>query len=206
MQRLDAVEHTLESVLVQGAPNLQPTLWRTCRVVANHTRLEIFRFLLQQPEQTVSAVARHFDLSLSLSSEYLRLLESRSLLRARRVGRWVKYRTSPINRANPNSGLVAALRGTFQQDPKPTETIFRVATAFTHPRRIDIFRALQASPRTLGQLRAATGISVWALRRHFGKLEARGFATHSRSLYSAVEPSDILRRELVRLMDRRATG
>ena len=61
---------------------LRPTLWRTCRVLANPTRLKMFSLLLQQPGQTVSAVAEHLSQPLSLTSEYLRALEARGFLRA----------------------------------------------------------------------------------------------------------------------------
>jgi|GEM_PF-3168292 len=55
----DAIVHTSESVLMETTAPLQPTLWRTRRVLANHIRLEIFRLLLRQPGQTVVAVAQH---------------------------------------------------------------------------------------------------------------------------------------------------
>ncbi|MBM3892742.1 MAG: ArsR family transcriptional regulator, partial [Verrucomicrobia bacterium] len=57
----------------------------------------------------------------------------------------------------------------------------------------------QAGPRDLGQLRAATGISAWALLRHLKKLEARGFVTQRGSLYALVHRVDGLGRELARL-------
>jgi len=72
----------------------RPTLWRTCRVLANRTRLRIFRRLAQQPGQTVSDVARRLRLSLPVTSQYLRALEARGLLSARRVGLRVTYRPS----------------------------------------------------------------------------------------------------------------
>jgi DNA-binding MarR family transcriptional regulator len=37
---------------------LQPTLWRTCRALANRTRLRILCHLNVNPNQTVTAVAR----------------------------------------------------------------------------------------------------------------------------------------------------
>src|SRR2546425_418512 len=135
----------------------------------------MFGLLLQRPGQTVSAVAERLGQPLSLTSEYLRALEARGLRRARRVGRRVEYRSSPSPGAEPAAGLVSALRKTFQQETQPVETVFRLATAFTHPRRIESFRALQNGPRTLGHLRAATRLSSWALVRHLRKLEARGF-------------------------------
>ncbi|MBM3888073.1 MAG: winged helix-turn-helix transcriptional regulator, partial [Verrucomicrobia bacterium] len=183
---LDQLEHTSESVLMHSVAPLQPTLWRTCRAIANRTRLQMFHLLLQQPGQTVSAVANQMRQPLSLASKYLRALEARGLLTAHRTGRWVEYRPSPATSPSVTAGLVAALRATFQRQPKPVETIFRLATAFTHPRRIEIFRVLQAGPCDLGQLRAATGISAWALLRHLKKLEARGFVTQRGSLYALV--------------------
>jgi len=178
---------------------LQPTLWRTCRVIANRTRLQMFHLLLQQPGQTVSAVAKHLHQPLSLTSEYLRALEARGLLTAHRTGRWVEYRPNPATSPNVTAGLAAALRTAFQRHPRPVETIFRLATAFTHPRRVEICRVLQTGPHDLGQLRAATGISSWALLRHLKKLEARGFVTRHGSLYALVHRVDGLGRELARL-------
>jgi DNA-binding transcriptional ArsR family regulator len=178
---------------------LQPTLWRTCRTIANRIRLKMFALLLQRPGQTVSAVAEHLSQRLSLSSEYLRALEARGLLKSRRVGRWVEYRPSPATGDGPASGLVSGLRWAFQNEPQPVETIFRLATAFSHPRRIEIFRALQTEPRNLGQIQAATRISGWALHRHLRKLEARAFVTCHLGLYAAAKRPDGLGRELARL-------
>jgi hypothetical protein len=41
------------------SPSSQPTLWRTCRVLANRKRLQTLALLIQQPNQTVSTVAEH---------------------------------------------------------------------------------------------------------------------------------------------------
>jgi len=180
---------------------LQPTLWRTCRVLANRTRLEMFRLLLRDPGQTVSEVARQLRKPLSLTSEYLRALESRGLLTARRVGRWVQYRPSPPT--NPNvSGMVAALRATFQRESSAIDIIFRLATAFTHPRRVEMFRVIQTRPHTLEQLQASTRIPGWALLRHLKKLQARGFVTERGGLYTVIKRADALGQELARLTAR----
>jgi len=181
--------------------DLRPTLWRTCRVLANHNRLRIFHSLLLQPDQTVSAIANRFKLSLPIASESLRLLESRSLLTARRTGKYVKYRVVPTSRSNPKSRLLAELTAIFHKrtSSKASDTIFQVVTAFTHPRRIEIFRALRMRPRTFDQVQAATGISVLALSRHLRKLEARRFIECRDGLYTVVRRVDPLRRELMRL-------
>ena len=180
------------------APSLRPTLWRTCRVLANRTRLKIFGLLLQQSPRTVSALAARLQLSLPVASQYLRALEARGLLTSSRVGRRVNYRLNAVH-AESVHGLVAPLRSVFQREPAPVESLFKLSTAFTHPRRIEIFRALKAGARSLGQLQAATRISVPALVRHLGKLEARGFVVCRRGIFSITTPPGAFGRALARL-------
>lgn len=196
---LDASEHTSESVLMPITTPHQPTLWRTCRTIANRTRLDMFALLVQTPGLTVSAVARHLGQPLSLTSEYLRALESRGLLRSRRVGRRVEYRSGPTTSEEPIADLVTAIRKSFQKDSSAVETIFRLATAFTHPRRVEIYRALQIGPQTLEQLRTTTRISRWAALRHLSKMQARDFVTCREGLYAVVNRQDSLGGELARM-------
>ncbi|MCX6997901.1 MAG: helix-turn-helix domain-containing protein [Kiritimatiellaeota bacterium] len=196
---LDEIVHTSESVLMDTAALLQPTLWRTCRVLANRTRLEMYRLLLRQPGQTVTAVAQQLHQPLSLTSEYLRALEARGLLTVRRVGRRVVYGPRSTSSPKWTSDFAAALRATFRQAPRPLDTIYRLTTAFTHPRRVELFRALQQGPRTPAQLRAGTRISVWALRRQLKKLETRGFVTQRNGMFAVMPRQDSLGRALARL-------
>ena len=183
---------------MRATPMLQPTLWRTCRVLANRTRLRIFVLLLEQPGQTVSTVAASLKLSLPVASQYLRAMEARSLLKVRRFGLRVAYRIAD-DQTGPAQGLVRALRQTFRSDSSLVETIFKQATAFTHARRIECFRELSGRAQTLAELRAATGISVRAIVRHINKLEARGFIVCRQSQYAVAGRSDAFGRELARL-------
>lgn len=178
---------------------LHPTLWRTCRVIANHSRLALFGLLVEQPDQSVSILARQLCLPLSLASEYLRAMEARGLLTVRRTGRWVKYRPAPDERRSPVSVSASALRAIFQQQTVPIETIFHLATAFTHPRRIQIFQTLHTGACTLEQLQTATQIPIVALPRHLRKLEARGFIARQRGQYVLVRHANSFGRELARL-------
>lgn len=182
-----------------AAQSLRPTPWRTCRAIANRTRLKIFGLLVRQPGLTVSTVARELKQPLSVVSEYLRALEARGLLISRRVGRRVEYRINSASGAGPASRLAAALRLAFYRDGRPVDAIFKLATAFTHARRIEIFRVLQVGPKTLGELRASTRISSRAALRHLEKLERRGFVASHHGVYSVVERFDPLRREFARL-------
>ena len=183
---------------MRATPMLQPTLWRTCRVLANRTRLRIFVLLLEQPGQTVSTVAARLKLSVPVASQYLRAMEARSLLKVRRFGLRVAYRIAD-DQSGSAQGLVQALRQTFRRDSSPAETIFKQATAFTHVRRIACFRVLSGRAQTLAELRAATGISVRAIIRHINKLEARGFVVCRQNQYTVMDRSDAIGRELARL-------
>jgi DNA-binding transcriptional ArsR family regulator len=161
----------------------QPTLWRTCRVIANRNRLRIFHCLLQQPDQTVTAVSNRLRLPVSVTSQYLRALEARGLLTVRRKGSYVSYRVNDGGPAGPVQSLIAALRVVFQHERDPITIIFKLVTAFTHPRRVAVVQAMAGGAQTLQQLHNRTGISIPALMRHLAKLEARGFMVRGDGTY-----------------------
>lgn len=187
---------------MQIAPALHPTLWRTCRVLANRVRLALFGLLVQQPDQTVSELSKRLCLPMSMTSEYLRALEARGLLAVHRAGRWVKYRPALVKGDSPGSTLVPALRAVFRQEAAPIETAFKLATAFTHPRRIEILHRLHAKACTTNQLQVATHIPMVTLRRHLRKLETRGFIARRGRLFVEARHPVGLGRELTRLATR----
>jgi len=178
---------------------LQPTLWRTCRVLANRTRLQMLMAVFQQPGQTVSTVAARLNLSLPVASMYLRALEARGLLVARRVGRQVNYRAASVEAATPSAEIAAALKSVFRNENIPLETVLKLATAFTHPRREEIYRAIHARPRTLLEIQTFTGISIPALVRHLRKLKSRGFVGCHSGYYVAISRADALGRKLAQV-------
>ncbi len=186
---------------MNSTSSLRPTLWRTCRVLAHRTRLKICARLLQQPGQTVSALAGQLKLPLPVASQYLRALEARGLLAVRRQGLRVVYRPSLAAARTPTTELVRALQWVFRHQRNPVEVIFKTATAFTHPRRVEIFKALRKENHSPVQLHARTGISVPSLYRHLKKLEARGFVKYREGKWIAVPRSDALSQELTRLAD-----
>lgn len=178
--------------------SLHPTLWRTCRVLANRDRLRIFQLLAHQPGLTVSLVAERLKMPLSVASQYLRALEARSLLTARRRGLRVGYRIN-TGSAGELRRLVVVLRLALLRDPGAIEFIFKLATAFTHPRRVEIFRILETGPKHLTAILAGTGISLRAALRHLGKLEARGFVAAVDGFYTSLPQSDQIGQELAKL-------
>ena len=177
----------------------QPTLWRTCRVLANRKRLQILALLIREPNQTVSVVAERMSLSVPTASQYLRALEARGLLTCRRVGRSVEYRVSADTSEGAGGEIINALRPVLSRRAKSIEAIFKLATAFTHPRRIEVFRALTNGTDTFVKIQAATHIPARALSRHLAKLEARGFAKNDIAQCLVTTQSHPFARVLARL-------
>ncbi len=77
------------------------------------------------------------------ASQYLRALEARGLLTCRRVGLRVEYRPTAAATGGAGGEILTALRFAFRGRAQPTEALFKLATAFTHPRRVEVFRAMK---------------------------------------------------------------
>lgn len=138
-------------------------------------------------------------LSLPAASQYLRALEARGLLTCRRVGRRVVYRPAATTTEDAAGEILAALRLVFDARAQPAETLFKLATAFTHPRRVEVFRAVQSGTDSVGRLQGATHISTRALSRHLAKLEARGFLRCEGEVYTVTNQTHRFGRVLARL-------
>src|SRR5262245_27241448 len=110
---------------------LRPTLWRTCRALANRRRLKILPLLARESPQTVSAVACRLRLPVGVASQCLRALEARSVLSVRRIGREAAYSLRAAGRRR--HPLVPPVRAALRRSEAAVETIFRLCTAFTHP-------------------------------------------------------------------------
>lgn len=182
-----------------SATELRPTLWRTCRVLANRLRLRLLRELFHHPDQTVSAAASRVDIPLALASSYLRQLNARGLLQARRVGKSVYYRPFPDKSSPAPALLLNALEHTFAIEKQPIEVIFRQVTAFTHPRRLAIILALRDGGLTKQSLRMKTGMSQDALARHLAKLADRRFVVVDEFTCRCANPRGRLARTLLDL-------
>jgi len=182
-------------------PTLQPTLWRTCRVLANDTRLCLLAQLVRKQPQSVSELASRCSLALPVASQSLRALEARGLLRVNRIRRRVEYHIPTRPEAGSLDNLIAALVAALRREPLPTRAIMKLATAFTHPARIQIHRILQSGPKNEMQLRAAFRLSALALWRHLRKLKARGFVRHNdtQRTYQSCNHPDRIGRALSKL-------
>lgn len=161
-----------ESASVQDG-RLYPTLWRTCRVMANATRIKLLAEVIAEPQRSVEDIAAASGVPARRASAHLRLLQSRGLLTATRQSRWVLYEAIPDPLVLSAAPLLAALRAAVS-GRETTREVKRALTAFTHPRRLRIVKALTQTSLSFGELLVATGISRQALCRHMDKLRRRG--------------------------------
>jgi Predicted transcriptional regulators len=157
--------------------SLQPTLWRTCRVLANERRLDCLRaVLLAKQELCVEAVAQQVGLPHDQASLCLRALQARGLLKAIRQSRWVYYSPVPDPSVPIASPVLMAVRVALLDEKWTDEKTMRAVTAFTHPRRLTILQTLLHSHAPIGACRLSvlTQVSLPALERHLKKLRDRG--------------------------------
>lgn len=186
---------------MQTVQPLQPTLWRTCRVLANRRRLRMLQLLATERAMTVTAVAERLGLPAPVTSQYLRALEARGLLRARRDGSRVSYRFPSRGESGRLEAVLTALRAGFRCDPGYAEVAFRSATAFTHPRRIEIYRSVCGGNGALEPLCDMTKASRFAVVRHLAKLAARGFIRRQGEQWVVGAGSDGLASALAQLAE-----
>ncbi len=175
---------------------LRPTLWRTCRVLACETRLEMLRLLFEKGELCVSEMADLTKVSPHNASTQLRALNARGLITPRREKQKLFYRAEANENLDAAPLLLNAVRDAFTKNIS-AKTIFHSCTAFTHERRIQIVHALESGPKSFGALMKETGILPSALWNHLDKLSDRGFVTERDQRYHLRRVKDPFRRTLL---------
>lgn len=182
---------------------LAPTVWRTCRVLANRMRLRIFRQMVLAGHSSVKQVAERMRLAPSTATAYLRQLNARGFLAVDRVGRFAIYRAKPDPLLPQFRILFQCMRDAALQKPAEMEKVYRLLTAFTHPRRIRIVECLACEEMTQPELRKAAQIPTMALERHLRKLINRGYVQkHGRHYRLADNLSDFAKGLLATALQR----
>lgn len=179
--------------------DLKPTLWRTCRVLANHARWRVLVVVLERRRLCVSDVAAMCRIRPNKAGEHLRALQARGLLRAERASRTVQYLpvADPLVQHAPV--LLAGLRRANRAGITAQE-VARAVTAFTHPRRLAIVHTLARTPLCPRPLAAACGMSERAAFRHLNKLCRRRVLCHDQAnRYRLAAPSSPLAGVLLRI-------
>lgn len=90
---------TMNNVAVKSSSNiLTPTLWKTCRVVANPVRLRILRILMKEKALTVMDMVRLMAMPKGTVSLYLKELQARGFIHAKRksVNVFYEFKSDPV--------------------------------------------------------------------------------------------------------------
>lgn len=185
----------------QSQAAYHPTVWRTCRILANPNRLRCLKVVLEEPASAVGEIAERTQVSVCRASECLRALQARGLIQAKRESRWVRYAAMPDPLVAGTRPLLTALRRVLLKERQKEAAVMRTLTAFTHPRRLAVLCLLQtSSPRYAEDIAAITRISQCAFSRHARKLQVRGLVEYDGGKWSLVQPLDPLARTLLSLI------
>ena len=155
---------------------LAPTIWRTCRILANARRLTVFAHVVQTQRTSVTQTATACNLPISQACLNLRALQSRGLLAVERTGRWVYYSPQAEPSVQDAAALLRVMTAALRRHDD-TQAMLAALTACTHPRRLLILQALRTQPLTAEQLAGRCHISLPAVFRHVTKLLRRGAIT-----------------------------
>lgn len=177
--------------------DLHPTMWRTCRILANEKRLELLWRLFQGGEMSVSKLGESVGMAEPAASACLRAVNSRGLILSRRDGKYVFYRAEANPEVAGSEQLLDALKQAYE-DFMPVPAVLKHFTAFTHERRISVVKILSEGPLGIIPLSIKAQISVQALYRHIRKLEARGYVARGGDEISLLAQRHALPAELVR--------
>jgi DNA-binding transcriptional ArsR family regulator len=154
-----------------------PSLWRTCRALANRKRLACLRAVVGLPDRPVKVLAARAALAQPVASAYLRQLQARGVIAARRDGRWVRYQPRAEPTVAHAAPVLAALRRALSRGGARDGILLRRLAAFTHSRRLRLLRALRADADTdFAVLQQRAPMPKPALVRHLRKLAASGVA------------------------------
>ncbi len=179
--------------------SLRPTLWRTCRAIANTTRLRLLWKIFQAEGLCVGELALAIGASRENATIQLRALNARGLITSTRSGKKVIYRAEANPGVDGAEELLEALRESFNAKI-PLSVVFQEATAFTHSRRIFLMKTVSLSSGSFDELLETSGMSPIALHWNLPKLVARGFIQACGDFYTAGDPKNPLGKCLMRLV------
>ncbi len=177
---------------------LHPSLWRTCRVLANEKRLGLVWELFREGESSVTRLGDAVGMRNSMASAYLRAVNARGIILSRRENKYVFYRPEANPEVEGAVELLGGLRAAYEMF-MPMSLVMKHLTAFTHERRIAAVQAVASGAMEESQLSVKTGISPQALYRHLKKLETRGYIQISKGMVLLSEQSHPLSSVLLTL-------
>ena len=164
---------------------LNPTLWRTCRVLSGQVRLSLLQRILQEPGQNVSRLAEGIPIGISAASQELRRLQSRGLLRRSCHGTAVVYLPAPDPQVPAAAPLLAALKTVLTGRTADPSRVAALAKGLGHEKRVELVQILQGQgPRTAKELAATLRTSLANLSKHLRILNDGGWVQKTGRQYA----------------------
>jgi len=161
-------------------------IWKTCRILANETRLKVLCRLLHGAELCVSDIAATGKISRVVASQNLRLLHETGFLQPKRKSKWVFYRAEVPDTGTLAEKLYFPLKKELFSGVGHQAKLLQTTTALTHPRRVDIIHKLLLRPASFEELIQTCDISSMALHRHLDKLIRRNFIVLKNDRYQII--------------------
>ena len=181
--------------------NLNPTLWRTCRMLSGDTRIRLLRALHEQPGRNVTELAQAVDIGLSDASQELRRIQSRGLLQPEHQGAALIYRLGADPQVASAVPLLKALKATFAaHTPDPAATIQAIANGLAHPKRIVILKSLRRSAKSVYTLQKEIRTDFRNLQRHVQTLLDSSLVYRKGRSLHFLSPTHPLVKTLVKLL------
>jgi DNA-binding transcriptional ArsR family regulator len=181
--------------------NLNPTLWRTCKMLAGQTRIRLLRQLFSHPGECVSALGKRAEIKVSAASQELRRIQSRGLLQAERRGVHLIYRLAADPQVSSAAPLLKAIQTACATLPPERDGEMAViAAGLAHERRIRIVRALLGGSLSKSALQCAVRIPDHPFHAHVDTLLESGFVIRSHNRLHVAVPDHPLAKALAKLL------
>ena len=181
--------------------NLNPTLWRTRRMLAGATRIRLLRELQVRPGQSVSELARAVGIGISDASQELRRIQSRGLLQAERRGVALVYRMEPDPQVGSAAPILKVLRPALASgNGGLDDRILALARGLAHPKRLAIVKSLLHSPKSTYALHRELQTNFANIQRHLNTLVAGGYVRREGHLCHFTLPGHPLAKVLLRFL------
>lgn len=186
---------------------LNPTLWRTCRVLMNDVRLRLLWAVVSNADRlNVTAIARLLGIPQPVATNGLRALQSRGLIGVRRERYSVYYNLSEDRSLPAATRLRDAFVEYFGSRELPSDWTGEIMVrlkAFTHFNRLAMLRRLAQGDATKADLEKAAGVVVKTVEHHLHCLSRAGLVAgrsgnDRHGLYRLVPQEHPVFRELLR--------
>ena len=181
-------------------PNqLNPTLWRTARALANPDRLNLMYLVANaKGEKGVVELAGEAGLPVPTASTYLRALNARGLISVVRVSSFVYYGTKSDRSLPTAMAIQDAFRRLFSRKTLPkdwTSRLLPLVKAYANPRREEIVRTLcRYQPVSYAELFRRVGFCETSFLRHLNILLKAGIVIRDddAGMYALAKPMNSL--------------